>query len=183
MQLQVAFPSAHFRMSRFINGQLYSIISYEDETPIADNPAFLEACTRYDIVEFTALRYNHLVDCLPNNVKFICFSRAEYFQQLLTNLPSGLIGLILPRDYKLPLDNLPYGVKYLFYNTTRPRWRLILEMNPNLPPTVKYIGSTLHYYDIEKDESIHYIVDGKMTFYSIDKTILKFYDEKLFPTK
>jgi hypothetical protein len=168
-------------MSRYINGKLYSIISYEDRTPVAENLVFLEACTTYDIVEFTELYYNHPIDCLPNNVKFICLSRAEHFKQPLRNLPSGIIGLILPRYYSLPLEDLPHGIKYLYYNTTRPCWTEILELSPNLPATLKYIGASLQYYDMETQDSIHYKVDGKMTFFSIEQNILKFYDEELFP--
>ena len=74
-------------MPKYIDGKLYNIISYENDTPIEDQPAFLEACSKYDIVDFTHHLYNHPIDSLPNNIKFINLAKCNVFDKILKNLP------------------------------------------------------------------------------------------------
>jgi hypothetical protein len=134
-------------MPKFINGKLLSIITYEDSTPISNYPDFLEACAKYDILEFKAYNYNHPIDCLPSNLKYINLAAANYFNHPLNNLPTSLVGISLPRDYNQQLDNLPNGLKYLYFHATRMHWIHFHEKNRNLPSSIEYGCSCLNLYD------------------------------------
>jgi hypothetical protein len=151
-------------MSRYVNGKLYSVITYEDDTPIADNPDFLKACTNYEIVEFKHYLYNHPIDCLPNNIKFINLVNCQSFMQPLHNLPSGLIGLSLPRNYNQLLCYLQHGLKYIYFNETyfNSYVRSIIEY---LPASLKYIATNSDCFDMEnKQFLINYTFFGNSLY-------------------
>ena len=135
-------------MPRYCNGKLYSVITYEDDTPITDHPDFLKACTNHEIVEFNHHLYNHSIDCLPNNIKFINLAMCRNFNKPLVNLPASLIGLSLPLDYNQSLCYLPHGLKYIYFNETyfNPYVRSMIEY---LPASLKYIFTNSDCFDME----------------------------------
>jgi hypothetical protein len=136
-------------MPKYKNGKLLNIITYEDDTPISEQIEFLEACTKYDIVDFTNLLYNYPIDCLPSNIKFINISLCIDFNQLLNNLPINLLGLSLPGKYDKPLDYLPYGLKYLYFASRESKQLANILIEP--PPNLKYLCAGRWCYNM-KDE-------------------------------
>ena len=136
-------------MPTFINGKLYNIITYEDATPISNHPDFLDACSKYDILDFTNPNFNYPIDSLPNNIKYINLALCQKFNQPVDNLPSQLIGLSLPRGYNHPLLNhLPLGIKYMYFNE---KWlnnycRSIIKC---APASLIYLFTNTIHFDLE----------------------------------
>jgi hypothetical protein len=135
-------------MPRYFDGKLYSVITYEDHTPIADHPDFLEACTNNEIVEFKHHLYDHSINCLPNNIKFINLAMCGNFKKPLENLPASLIGLSLPRGYNQPLNYLPHGLKYIYFDEVyfNSYVKSIIEC---APASLKYICTISNCFDME----------------------------------
>ena len=140
-------------MPRYCNGKLYSVITYDDGTPIADHSDFLEACTNYEIVEFKHHLYDHSIDCLPNNIKFINLSMCGNFNKPLVNLPASLIGLSLPRDYNQSLHYLPHGLKYIYFNETYSN-SYVKSIIECVPASLKYIFTNSNCFDMETKQNL-----------------------------
>jgi len=152
-------------MSLFVQGRLLSVITYDSDKPLTTYPEFLEACKKYDIIQFIDKEYEHPIDCLPDNIKYICLTRTQ-FNLPLNNLPSGLIGISLPDVYNCPLHNLPHGIKYIHVDN-------LIVNNQNLPSTIELIstgngrfdkeGKSINIY--EKYEKTNSFVDDYIWFW------------------
>jgi hypothetical protein len=141
-------------MPKYIDGKLLSIITYEDDKPIAEEKEFLEACAKYDIVEFTNISYNHPIDSLPSNIKFINISLCRDFNHVLYNLPAGLIGLSLPGNYDKPLNYLPNGLQFLYFATRKSKQIANIYEDP--PPQLKYLCVASWCYDLQDRLNYNY---------------------------